>query len=65
MSNLKRTLKEGSMALKEAQQIIHSNNVIKEAAKLPWPECIRKMKEEGNDQESAEKICGSIKAKNS
>ena len=58
MSNLKNTMKEGISTMREAQSTIH------EAADFPWPDCIRKMKSEGNSQESAEKICGSIKAKN-
>ena len=57
-NNFKQTLREGSQAMREAKQIIH------EAADFPWPDCIRKMKSEGNSQESAEKICGSIKARN-
>lgn len=57
-NDLKNTLREGSIAMREATQII------REAEDFPWPDCIRKMKSEGNSQESAEKICGSIKARN-
>ena len=64
MSNLKKTLREGKSALREAQGVAKYASSLKEAESLPWPECIRKMKSEGHDQESAEKICGSIKAKN-
>jgi hypothetical protein len=35
-----------------------------EMAEFPWDECILKMAEEGYSEETAAKICGSIKAKN-
>ena len=36
---------------------------IKVAATYPWPECIADQKKDGKSDESANKICGSIKAK--
>jgi hypothetical protein len=33
-------------------------------AEFPWDECMLKMAEEGYSEETAAKICGSIKAKN-
>ncbi|MDG6937778.1 MAG: hypothetical protein JRN42_04465, partial [Nitrososphaerota archaeon] len=36
----------------------------KGAEKYPWDQCIQDQLDAGHDQESAEKICGSIKAKN-
>ena len=58
VENLKKTLKEGSIAMREATEII------REAVDFPWPDCMKKMSEEGHNTESSEKICGSIKAKN-
>lgn len=39
-------------------------DVEKEAEKYPWDECIADQKAKGYSQERAEKICGSIRAKN-
>ena len=48
-------------------KIVQRENVeqtSEEMAEFPWDECMLKMADEGYDEETAAKICGSIKAKN-